>query len=185
VILATAENEATVNKSMLAELSDAERLLVTETDPNELAALDEDQVDALHHRIRRARNKYVGLYRREASARVRTKGGRGKARPANRRNAIKAEVFEDALSRVSRRLGVLAKQAAADLRAERIESARASKAASSSGRVKPKSSKKPRAKHSQTSKPRGDRSLRSPRTEKNRGGTLASGARRQAKRDNR
>jgi len=36
-----------------------------------------------------------------------------------------------------------------------------------------------------TGEPTGDRALRSPRTEKQRAGTLAAGARRQAKRDSR
>ena len=49
-----------MNKSQLAILTDAERLLVLETTPQAMADLDEDDVAALHDRIRRARNKYTG-----------------------------------------------------------------------------------------------------------------------------
>ena len=59
-----------MNASLLAVLNDAERLLVAQTERAELAALDEDAAIDLEARIRRARNKYVGQYRRAASARV-------------------------------------------------------------------------------------------------------------------
>src|SRR6185437_833123 len=59
-----------MNASLLAVLSDAERLLVAQTEPAELAALDEDAAIEFEARIRRARNKYVGQYRRGASTRV-------------------------------------------------------------------------------------------------------------------
>ena len=169
---------AGVTAGMLAQLSEAERLLVAETGPAELEPLDEDAVDALHTRIRRARNKYAGLYRRGAATRVSAAGGRGKARPQNSRNAVKAEVFEDALARVSRRLAVLAKQSADSLRSERLAAARAAKGGSpaSSGAVKGAAS----AKGARTPP-----STRTVRTERARAQTTAAGARRQAKRDSR
>ena len=114
-----------MDASLLAVLTDAERLLVAETDRDALALLDEDAAIALETRIRRARDKYVGQYRRGASARVAEAGGRGKARPENTRAALKAEAFEEALSRASRRVAVLARQSAARLRAERLAAARA------------------------------------------------------------
>jgi hypothetical protein len=40
---------------------------------------------------------------------------------------MKAEAFEEALSRVSRRVAALARQSAAELRAERLAAARAAK----------------------------------------------------------
>ena len=83
-----------MNASLLAVLNDAERLLVAETERAELAALDEDAAIDLEARIRRARNKYVGQYRRAASARVAEHGGRGTARAENKRAAMKAEAFE-------------------------------------------------------------------------------------------
>jgi len=172
-----------MNASLLAVLNDAERLLVAETGRTELAALDEDAAISLETRIRRARNKYVGQYRRGASARVAEKGGRGMARPENKRAALKAEAFEEALSRVSRRVAALARQSAAQLRAERLAAAKAAKeghgpgtrAAAASGRKGP----------TVTAEPTGDRALRSPATEKRRASAQAQGARQQAKRDGR
>src|SRR5262252_10021022 len=116
-----------MNVSLLAVLNNAERLLIAQTERAELAALDEDAAIELETRVRRARNKYVSQYRRGASAAVAEHGGRGKARPENKRAAMKAEAFEEALSRVSRRVAVLARQSAATLRAERLEAARAAK----------------------------------------------------------
>jgi len=173
-----------MNKSLLAVLNDAERLLVAQTGRAELAALDEDAAIELEARIRRARNKYVGQYRRAASAAVAEHGGRGKARPENTRAAMKAEAFEEALSLVSRRVAALARQSAAELRAERLAAARAAKesrAPSARSAAPPAARKGPAV----TGEPAGDRALRSPATAKRRASTRAAGARRQAKRDSR
>jgi hypothetical protein len=111
-------------------------------------------------------------------------GGRGKARPENTRAAMKAEAFEEALSRVSRRAATLARQSAAQLRAERLAAARAARqgqppgahaAAPAAGREGP----------AVTGEPTGDRALRSPALAKRRASTRAAGDRRQAKRDSR
>lgn len=118
-----------MNQALLAQLNDTERLLWYETEPAQLAKLDEDATAELHDRIRRARNKHTGQYRREASARVAETRARGVARAGNTRNAARAEAFEVALSRVSRRLSQLSRQAAAELRAERIAAAKASRGA--------------------------------------------------------
>ena len=168
-----------MNATLLAALNDTERLLVAETESATLASLDEDAVGDLHARVRRARNKYSGQYRRGASAKVAEQGGRGKARPRNRQAALKAEAFEEALSRVSRRLSVLSREAAAELRAERLAAARAAK----QGQSPKAAAVAPGKARTVTDRPRGDRALRSPASEKNRAGTTAAGARRQAKRD--
>lgn len=173
-----------MNASLLAVLNDAERLLVAETERAELAALDEDAAIDLEARIRRTRNKYVGQYRRAASARVIEHSGRGTARVENKRAAMKAEAFEEALARVSRRVATLARQAAAALRAERLAAARAARHGRAPGTT-PAEPAAGRKGPSVTAEPMGDRTLRSPRTEKQRAGTLAAGARRQAKRDSR
>jgi hypothetical protein len=171
-----------MNASLLAVLNDAERLLVAQTEPAELAALDEDAAIEFETRIRRVRNKYVSQYRRAASARVAEQGGRGKARPENRTAAMKAEAFEEALSRVSRRVAVLARQSAAILRAERLEAARAAK----QGRAPGAGSAAPGRKGpAVTGEPAGDRALRSPASHARRASTRAAGARQQAKRDSR
>ncbi|GGN91709.1 hypothetical protein GCM10010112_78140 [Actinoplanes lobatus] len=110
-------------KALLNSLSETELALFRETEREQLIGADEDGLVELHGRVRRARDKYVGLYRREASARVATSGGRGKARPKNLRNAEKAEVFEDALARVSRHLAAAARSSAQELKNERLAAA--------------------------------------------------------------
>lgn len=168
-----------MQKSQLAILTDAERMLVLETTPDAMASLDEDEVAELHNRIRRARNKYTGMYRRGGAQRVRSAGGRGKAFGKNQAARDKAEVFEDALARVSRRLGTLAKQAADELKAERLAAAKAAKSGQKPVATKPEPQSPPATKP----KKRGDAALKSPRTTKQRASTKATGARRQAKRD--
>jgi hypothetical protein len=171
-----------MNKSLLAKLSVSERALVAETEVKAMAGLSEDEVAALHERVRRARNKYVGLYRRGGAAKVRKTGSRAVAGTKNEAAAIKAEAFEEALGRVSVRLAAVSRANAAGLKADRLEAARAAKA----GQPAKKAAAAPKAKGRTTATtPRGDRALRSPATEKRRGATRAIGDRRQAKRDSR
>jgi len=176
-----------MNASLLAVLTDAERLLIARTERAELAALDEDAAIELEDRIRRARNKYVGLYRRGASAAVIEHGGRGKAAPENTRAAMKAEAFEEALSRVSRRVAALARQSAARLRAERLAAARAARAARQGHRPGARAAAPAGGREGPplTGEPTGDRALRSPASKRARASTRAEGARQQAKRDSR
>jgi hypothetical protein len=201
-----------MNATLLAALTDSERLLVSQTETARLADLDEDAAVELQGRIRSARNKYSGLYRRDASAKVAAKGGRGKARPENMRSRMKAEAFEDALSRVSRRVASLARQSAIQLRTERISAARAARgtpvlgtgtatARSSSARAAKaatgkaatgKAAVRAGAAAAGTAK-RGTalqgsaavKGVRTPASQKRRASTQATGARRQAKRDSR
>jgi hypothetical protein len=170
-----------MDTSLLAALNDAERSLAAETESAKLAALDEDAAIELETRIRRARNKYVSQYRRSASARVAEHGGRGKAAAESTRAAMKAEVFERSLAQVSRRVAVLARQAAAKLRQERLEAARAGRRnREPGGQAEPKVSRRGPA---LTAEPTGDRALRSPASEKERAGIRAKGARWQGRRD--
>lgn len=166
-----------MQKSQLALLTDAERMLVLETTAEAMADLDEDAVADLHNRIRRARNKYTGMYRRGAAQKVRGAGGRGKAFGKSQLARDKAEVFEDALARVSRRLGVLAKQSADELKAERLAAAKAAKSgqkpkAAPSG-PKGVGARKPKTRTTTT------------RTTKRVATSKAAGARKQAKKDSR
>ena len=172
-----------MDASLLAVLNDAERSLAAETEPAKLAALDEDAAIELETRIRRARDKYVSQYRRTASARVAEHGARGQAAAENARAARKAEVFERALARASHRVAVLARQAAAKLRQERLEAARADRRDRAAGerQAEPKVRRGPAI----AGEPTGDRALRSPASEKRRASTRATGARWQARRDSR
>ncbi|MFS0701911.1 hypothetical protein AB6N24_18220 [Cellulomonas sp. 179-A 4D5 NHS] len=108
-------------------LKEKQRDLVRETEPDRLAALDEDELIALHSRVRRARRKHQKNYRRKASAGVEEHGGRGMSRPRNARARQRAEVFEDALARVSGALEVRARKAAEELRDQRLADARANR----------------------------------------------------------
>ena len=163
-----------MNQALLNSLTAAEQRFVAETSTDAIAGLDEDQVLDLHTRARRMRDKYVKNYRRAASEAVARRGGRGISYEKNQRDRGKAEVFETALARVSRRLGALASQSAAELRRERLDAARAY----GSGPGAPPASRPARR---PANRPRG--------AKKTTGGikkdasTRSMGARRQAKRD--
>jgi hypothetical protein len=166
-----------MNKTVLAALNDAERQLVAEPERATLDRLDEDETLALHLRVRSARNKYVGQYRRTANARVAELGGRGVAAPKNRRAALKAEAFEEALARVSRRLSALASRSAAELRTQRLAAARAER---SSG-PEAAAADAPAA----TDRPATPRRGPSAASRNQLAGSRAQGSRRQAKADKR
>lgn len=105
-------------------LTQRESELIGATQPAATAQLDADALVELHTRVRRARNKYVTLYRRRGAAKVRAKGARGSAAEANERGWAKAEVFEEALARVSRQLAAAAQRSAQELKQERLARAR-------------------------------------------------------------
>ena len=116
-------------------LTDAQADLVRETEPHRMDELDEDTLLELHTRVRRARSKYVKLYRQAGAARVGMKGARGHARAGNASNGAKAEVFELALARVSARVDVVARAAAEELKAERLAAVAASRGSTGPGGV--------------------------------------------------
>ena len=164
-----------MRQAMIRSMTEAEQRLIAETERGELLGLDEDELLDLHGRIQRARNKYTKLYRRRAAERVEGAGGRGKGFPQNQRDRDKAEVFEDALARLSRQVAVVAKAAAAELRAERIAAARndASHPAASPAREPAAKGGRARAHSKTTGGVKKDAS------------STAAGARRQAKKDSR
>ena len=55
-------------KSLLKSLTEGEWLLLAETKRAAMADLDEDELLALHTRIRRPRTKYMSQYRRKGRA---------------------------------------------------------------------------------------------------------------------
>ena len=160
-------------------LGKAEKDLLRQAETKRIARLDEDELIDLHKRIRRARNKYVGIYRRQGSAKVATKGGRGLAKEKNSRNAGRVEVFEDALARVSARLAEVAAESAEQLKADRLAAANppgtwpGAQDAAQSGDDQQADAKVT------------DRTPKSPGREKRNASSHAQGARRQAKRDSR
>src|SRR5829696_2023642 len=160
-------------------LSQADQALIASTERDQIAEMDEDSLLELHARVRRARNKYSGLYRRQASARVSEQGGRGMARPKNMRNAQTAEVFEDALSRVSRQLAVAARRAATELKAERIAAARAQTSAAPAAPPRKRAPSKP------VTSQRANKAPRTTAMTKRVSTSRAAGARQQARKDSR
>lgn len=94
--------------------------------------LDVDLLGDLGHRLRKAKDKYTGLYRRQAAARVQVDKSRGEAADSNLRTEAKAEVFgaafdevETAIAQAHRQEAQAATQAHDELAAERIAAARA------------------------------------------------------------
>jgi len=161
-------------------LNEAEKELLRDAEPHNLGKLDEDELLALHDRIRRARNKYSKLYRRRAGEQVETDSARAKASGQHARTRRKAEAFEDALARVSRSLATAAKASAAALKAERLAAARGeeppakpprvARTGAGAGKVAPADAKAKRV---------------TPASTKKRASTKAQGARKQARRDGR
>ncbi|HEY9311213.1 hypothetical protein [Williamsia sp.] len=166
-------------KKILRSLSEEEYRLVRKTKQKSLSDLDEDALIKLHTRTRRARNKHVKNYRQAGAAKVKKKGGRGAARPVNSNNAARAEVFEKALGRVSRQLGVVAKQSAADLKESRLAKA------SGKSRTDLKAIVDGKGKVISSGKTRVDATRQSPGRKKYEASSKAAGKRRQAKKDNR
>lgn len=158
-------------------LKESELDLVREIEPDRMDALDEDALIDLHRRVRRARNKHTTNYRRRAAKRVEETGGRGAAGPKSGKARLRAEAFEEALSRVSARLATVAHEKAEELKAERLAQAQAGRSTGPG------------------SSPSGtgvvDGPGRAPDHQKTSGGvkrdasSAAQGARRQAKRDSR
>jgi len=176
-----------MEKRMLAVLTDTERLLVAQTDKASLAKLDEDGLADLHDKIRRARNKASGQYRRGASARVKDVGGRGKANAQNQRARDRAEVYEVALAAVSTALAAAARRSAAELKADRIAQARAGRPATkaaTSTTAKRAAAPAERTPAAPARTASGSRRPAPSQAQKN-AQTKAAGARRQAKRDSR
>ena len=171
-----------MNASLFAMLNDSEKELVLAAEPAALDQLDEDALAELHDRVRRARTKYTKLYRRRAAQQVGADASRGRASAVNRKVAAKAEIFEEILSVVSRRLAVVAKQAAAELKAERLAAARAVKETGVGGSATPGKGK---GTPTPVKGARGDAAKRSPSKQKATASTRAAGKRRQAKRDSR
>lgn len=162
-------------QALLGSLTEKEQLLVVETE--QLAELSEDDLVELHTRVRRMRDKYVSMYRRNSAGRVDDLGGRGFAYKKGSRDRAKAEVFEDALARVSRQLAAAARASARALRAERLAEARAMRNADVPRSEKPAS---PLPTSQQL-----DRRPRTPDRVKRHSTTRAATGRVQARRDNR
>lgn len=166
-----------MNAATLRSLTAAEQALMTDTERPRLLEHDEEALLGVFERVRKQRAKALSQYRRGASARVEAKGARGAQRVAGaHRDALKAELWEDALARVSRQLAVQAKASATALKRERLASARGDERA---GRPTPAAPRVTTAKATKRVDPP------SPIERKVAASSKSSGKRRQAARDTR
>jgi septal ring factor EnvC (AmiA/AmiB activator) len=166
-----------MNPTELHLFSDKEQTLLVATEPARLSELSEDELDALLTLVRRARNKYTKLYRRQSSTLVSKHSSRSGTSTSNQRTKRKAEIMEDALARVAAALAKAARATAKALKAERLEAARSAAGSPRSGdRSAPRAASSTPAPG--TSTPRGRASSPSRKAAR-----TASGARSQARRD--
>lgn len=121
-----------------------EAKLIEQTSVAALEKKNLDDVGAIYDRVRKGRDKYRGLHRRQASTQVRRDHARGTGANKNMGSASKYEIFEEALGRVSKREAELAKLNAGDLKKARlIAVAAAAEAAKSAPPVPPRAKKAP------------------------------------------
>lgn len=169
-----------VNPTELHTLFSAkEQSLLVATESARLADLSEDELGDLLTLVRRARNKYTKLYRRQSADLVAASSSRQGTATSNQRTKRKAEIFEDALARVAQSLAAAARATAKELKRERLDAARAAK-----GTPAVAQTGSPGA---ATSAPAGvSRKAKGPNTSPSRrASTKATGARAQATRDSR
>ena len=171
-----------MKKSVWAMLNEQEKELLRKVEPDALRELDEDELSAVHDRIRRARNKYSKNYRRQAAAQVGKDASRAKAHAKNARTAVKAEAFEDALARTSRRLAKLARDSADELKAERLAAARAVKGGKGGKGGK---ARQPAARGSKVKAASGKEQRRTPSSKRDQAAARAATRRTEAKRGRR
>ena len=116
-----------------------EAKLIEQTSVAALEKKNLDDVGAIYDRVRKGRDKYRGLHRRQASTQVRRDHARDTGANKNMGSASKYEIFEEALGRVSKREAELAKLNAGDLKKARlIAVAAAAEAAKSAPPVPPR-----------------------------------------------
>jgi hypothetical protein len=140
-----------MNLTIVKTLSKGEQSLIMDTRPRKLEGASEEALLDLHARVRRGRNKYSKLYRQSARSQVKADRARGAASKKSRGDAERAEVFEDALARVSDRLSKAARRSATKLRKQRLDAAKAQKAAKAKAR-KAARAKAEKAKQAKTAK---------------------------------
>lgn len=176
-----------MNLTIVKTLPKGEQALVMDTRPKRLDDLSEDQLLVLHGRVRRGRNKYRKNYRQGAAAQVKKDGSRGAASKKSQGDSERAEVFEDALARVSGRLAKAARKEAEALRTTRLTAAKKAKAARAKAKEQAAAKKaKQQAKAARKAAPKaaakGKRtSKKTPVSKKNVAGQRATKARKNAK----
>ncbi len=110
--------------SEISLFTPAEQTLLVATEPARLDTMNEDELVALLGRVRRGRNKYSDMHRRQGAGAVRAAGKRFAATKSNERTMRKAEIFEGAVSRVARYVSRTARANANEVRERRLTDAR-------------------------------------------------------------
>lgn len=129
----------------------AEQTLLVATEPARLDDMNEDDLIALLGRVRRARNKYSDLHRRQGAGAVRAAGKRYAAAKSNERTLRKAEIFEDAVSRVARYVSRTARANANAVKEQRLADAGARRGGAPTSTARAKK-KKPRPANAKSTK---------------------------------
>ncbi|MGE0306171.1 MAG: hypothetical protein AB7Q27_10455 [Acidimicrobiia bacterium] len=164
-----------------ALFSDKEQTLLVATERARLTGLTEDDLDELLTAVRRARNKYTKLYRRQSSDLVAANSSRAGTSTSNQRTKRKAEIFEDALARVASALAAAARATSNTLKQERLAAASAAKGTPASAIAR---SSKSGIAGDQSAHGRGG-NKGGAASKARRASNAAAGSRRQAKRDSR
>ena len=159
--------------SEISLFTSKEQTLLVSTETKRLEELSEDDLADLLTRVRRARNKYTDLDRRQSAAAIKGASQRSVSSSSNQRTARKAEVLADAVSRVSRALSRAARQNANELKQARLEAAR-------SERAKPKATTAAKKK---TGAERSSKSTKRAVPPARKGATSAANKRKQASKD--
>ena len=112
-----------MNKTLFAMLTESEKRLLLSAEPAALRGLDEDDLATLHDRVRHAQTSTPSCIAVALANGSRRMPHADALHDVNVRTARKAELFEDALARVSRHLARAAAEAAQGLKAERLRAA--------------------------------------------------------------
>ena len=178
-----------MKSSEISLFTSKEQTLLVDTESKRLAELDEDALADLLTRVRRVRNKYSDLHRRQGASAVKAAGKRSVTSTANERTTRKAEILEDAVSRVARHLSRAARANANDLKRERLAVSGSGAAAPRPAAKRSAAKKKPAAKKPAAKRPAASSSRGKKATEivppARKGATSAANKRQQAGKDKR
>ena len=150
------------------------------TESPRLEKLNEDELVELLGRVRRGRNKYSDLHQRQGATAVPASNERFAATTSNERTLRKAEIFDDAVSRVARYVSRAARANATAVKDQRLADAR--KAAP---KPKSKAAKRPTKTKRRPSNTRSSKSSKPIVSGKRVGATSAANKRQQSSKDRR
>jgi hypothetical protein len=167
-----------MNPTELHLFSAKEQTLLVATERERLREMTEDELDELLTLVRRARNKYTKLYRRQSRDLVAATSSRRGTASSNQRTKRKAEIFEDALARVATSLAAAARTSAKELKDERLAAAAEAKGSPRAKAPNPGAGKAGAASSRKGPAQRGRATSKSQQASRK-----ASGARNQARRD--